>query len=324
MQKSSAMEGATAQWPERIWVVRHGQSAGNVARDHAETNNITLIELEHRDADVPLSSLGQRQSQALGAWAEGLSKHQRPQVVLASPYVRARQTAQAVADALGGDHRLVIDERLREKEFGILDRYTSSGIVATFPELAAQRRLVGKFYFRPPGVASTQAAELERLVDQLHLQISELTEQRDLGLRRADRAEAARQHLDARLHEMLETAKSEREDWTEYVRSVENRTLGDVDRSRQEAKDLQAQLNNQARAQRAIEDQLRQELHAAQSAAISAGQAADVLRGRCEGLEKQLSSLRELPAQLEAAFKRNTPKQATPRLRPRRQSPKST
>lgn len=151
VQQSSAMEGATARWPERIWVVRHGQSAGNVARDHAEANNITLIELEHRDADVPLSSLGHRQSLALGAWVKGLQEHQRPQVVLASPYVRAQQTAQAVADVLGNDRRLVIDERLREKEFGILDRYTSSGIVATFPELAAQRRLVGKFYFRPPG-----------------------------------------------------------------------------------------------------------------------------------------------------------------------------
>jgi len=151
MQQSSAMEGATAQWPERIWVVRHGQSAGNVARDHAEANNITLIELEHRDADVPLSPLGQRQSQTLGAWVKGLAEHQRPEVVLASPYVRARQTAQAVADVLGSDRSLVIDERLREKEFGILDRYTSSGIVATFPELAEQRRLVGKFYFRPPG-----------------------------------------------------------------------------------------------------------------------------------------------------------------------------
>lgn len=67
-------------------------------------------------------------------------------------------------------------------------------------------------------VATTQAAELERLVDQLRLQISELTDQRDLGLRRADRAEAARQQLDARLHEALETAKSEREDWTELAR----------------------------------------------------------------------------------------------------------
>ncbi|HEJ4266859.1 MULTISPECIES: histidine phosphatase family protein [Stenotrophomonas] len=151
MQQNSAMEGVAARWPERIWVVRHGQSAGNVARDHAEANNITLIELEHRDADVPLSSLGERQSQALGAWVLGLAEHQRPQIVLTSPYMRARQTAQAVADALGPGHRLIIDERLREKEFGVLDRYTSSGIVATFPELAAQRRLVGKFYFRPPG-----------------------------------------------------------------------------------------------------------------------------------------------------------------------------
>lgn len=49
-----------------------------------------------------------------------------------------------------------------------------------------------------------------------------------------------------------------------------------------------------------------------------------VLQGRCEALEKQLSSLRELPAQLEAAFKRNTPKEAAPTLRARRQSPKST
>lgn len=218
--------------------------------------------------------------------------------------------------AVGRAALYVIDYELQQGGFG----YRQGQLDAVARRMPARRAsaIAGE------RIASTQAAELERLVDQLHLQISELTEQRDLGLRRADRAEAARQNLDARLHETLETAKSEREDWTEYVRSVENRTFGDVDRSRQEAKDLQAQLNNQAKAQRAIEDQLRQELHAARSAAISAGQAADVLRGRCEGLEKQLSSLRELPAQLEAAFKRNTPKQATPRLRPRRQSPKST
>ena len=77
-------------------------------------------------------------------------------------------------------------------------------------------------------IATTQAAELQHLVDQLRLQISELTEQRDTGLRRADRTEAARQQLDIRLQEALETAKSEREDWTEYVRSVENRALSDV------------------------------------------------------------------------------------------------
>jgi broad specificity phosphatase PhoE len=152
MERNSAMEGKTARWPNRIWVVRHGQSAGNVARDHAEAHGISLIELEHRDADVPLSTLGERQSRALAEWTRAQPEADRPQVVLVSPYVRARQTAEAVMSRLGhASSALIVDERLREKEFGVLDRYTSSGILATFPELAEQRKLVGKFYFRPPG-----------------------------------------------------------------------------------------------------------------------------------------------------------------------------
>ena len=43
------------------------------------------------------------------------------------------------------------DERLREKEFGILDRLTKVGIEKNFSALAEQRAHVGKFYFRPPG-----------------------------------------------------------------------------------------------------------------------------------------------------------------------------
>jgi broad specificity phosphatase PhoE len=143
---------ARSGWPERLWIVRHGQSAGNVARDRAESIGAPLIELEHRDADVPLSALGMRQSQALGAWVRGLPPAQQPTLCLSSPYERSLQTAYAVMSALErpqGD--LIADERLREKEFGVLDRYTKKGIVDKFPELAEQRKLVGKFYFRPPG-----------------------------------------------------------------------------------------------------------------------------------------------------------------------------
>src|ERR1700755_469557 len=43
------------------------------------------------------------------------------------------------------------DERLREKEFGVLDRLTRLGIREKFPELAEARLALGKFYFRPPG-----------------------------------------------------------------------------------------------------------------------------------------------------------------------------
>ena len=139
-------------WPRRLWIIRHGESAGNLARDRAEASGAPLIDLKHRDADVPLSPLGLEQSQALGAWARALPEQDRPTTFMASPYRRARETAVAVAAALGrvGDE-VVVDERLREKEFGVLDRYTRAGIRAKFPELAEQRQLVGKFYFRPPG-----------------------------------------------------------------------------------------------------------------------------------------------------------------------------
>ena len=154
-------------------------------------------------------------------------------------------------------------------------------------------------------IATTQAAELQHLVDQLRLQISELAEQRTLELRRADRTEAARQQLDARLHDALETAKSEREDWTEYVRSVENRALNDVDRARQEVKELQTQLSKTSEEHRALEKQLRQDIQAAQSAAATASRSADILCGKCDALEGQLSALQNLPAQLEVALKRS-------------------
>jgi broad specificity phosphatase PhoE len=149
------------KWPQTLWIVRHGQSAGNVARDAAELDGLATIALAHRDVDVPLSARGEQQACALGDWFAGLAREERPDVVLSSPYVRARQTADRVVDALRAQSRrrsaddetiaCVRDERLREKEFGILDRLTPLGIRAKYPELAEQRQHVGKFYFRPPG-----------------------------------------------------------------------------------------------------------------------------------------------------------------------------
>ena len=56
------------RWPDRLWVVRHGESAGNVARDAAHAAGLSHIEIGPRDVDVPLSALGERQSFALGQW----------------------------------------------------------------------------------------------------------------------------------------------------------------------------------------------------------------------------------------------------------------
>ena len=88
-------------WPDRLWVVRHGQSAGNVARDAAELAGDELIDIETRDADTPLSALGQQQARALGTWFAELPAAQRPNVFMTSPFIRSQQTCRAVADALG-------------------------------------------------------------------------------------------------------------------------------------------------------------------------------------------------------------------------------
>src|SRR5437868_13036299 len=79
---------------------------------------------------------------------------EKPNVVITSPYLRARHTASIVAQAAGlrdDAYSLVVDELLREKEFGILDGLTKVGIQAYQPEQAEFRRLLGKFYHRPPG-----------------------------------------------------------------------------------------------------------------------------------------------------------------------------
>ena len=141
-------------WPERLWLVRHGQSQGNVARDAADEAGAHEIDIDMRDVDVPLSALGEKQGEAAGRWFSALPANERPEIILASPYVRARQTAEIISrqGALaGGPARTIIDERLREREFGIFDRLTTVGIRERFPEEAAHRRRLGKFYHRPPG-----------------------------------------------------------------------------------------------------------------------------------------------------------------------------
>lgn len=148
----------TPRWPSVLWVVRHGQSAGNVARDIANEQGLARIALTHRDVDVPLSDLGRQQAEALGRWfAEAHEANPdgdwRPEVMLASPYVRAIETAQ-IFRANGGceaGEKICLDERLREKEFGVLDGLTVAGIHQFQPEQAEFRKLLGKFYHRPPG-----------------------------------------------------------------------------------------------------------------------------------------------------------------------------
>src|SRR5690348_16584862 len=145
---------AEQKWPQVLWIVRHGQSAGNVARERAEAASEPLIDIATRDMDTPLSELGERQAIALGRWFGAMPRERQPTIVLCSPYVRAVETTELILQAAGiAADALTFqrDERLREKEFGSLDRLTKLGIRQKYPDLAEQRAHVGKFYFRPPG-----------------------------------------------------------------------------------------------------------------------------------------------------------------------------
>ena len=118
------------------------------------TSGATHIEIAERDVDVPLSRLGEEQAHAIGRWFAKMPIFKRPEIVLTSPYVRALETAsriQAEGGVAGEMAEFSVDERLREKEFGVLDRLTRAGIEKLYPEQADFRRTLGKFYHRPPG-----------------------------------------------------------------------------------------------------------------------------------------------------------------------------
>lgn len=123
------------------------------ARDEARAAGRDRISIAaERDVDVPLSKVGEAQSAAVGHWLGEQPAASVPGATLCSPYLRARQTAEILLGCAGlSSTQIVADERLREREFGILDRLTRQGIANLFPDQARLRQQLGKFYHRPPG-----------------------------------------------------------------------------------------------------------------------------------------------------------------------------
>ncbi|MDT4917230.1 MAG: 2,3-bisphosphoglycerate-dependent phosphoglycerate mutase [Pseudonocardiales bacterium] len=132
-------------------LVRHGESTGNVAREHAEATGAEVIEVAGRDADVGLTELGARQAQLLGRFLRTGTGAAPPTSVWSSPYARARQTAEWAISGGELGLRPHLDERLRDKELGILDTLTSHGVRVRYPLEDQRRRWLGKFYYRAPG-----------------------------------------------------------------------------------------------------------------------------------------------------------------------------
>jgi broad specificity phosphatase PhoE len=86
----------------RVILVRHGESEGN--RDRTFTQN----------PQVPLTARGREQARAAGL---RIAERYQPTRIVASPYLRAWQTAEVVAEVLA--LRVETEADLREQSFGV-------------------------------------------------------------------------------------------------------------------------------------------------------------------------------------------------------------
>jgi probable phosphoglycerate mutase len=72
-------------------------------------------------------------------------------VLFSSPYLRTIATSKEIASKLTHKPPLVVEERIREIEFGVLDGLTSQGIKAKYADEYTRREKEGKYWYRPPG-----------------------------------------------------------------------------------------------------------------------------------------------------------------------------
>lgn len=143
--------------PSVLVATRHGESVANVEFRRADESGALSVPISSRDADIPLTMHGQAQAQSLGRWWAELPPADRPRAVWCSPYVRTAETARiALAQASGLGAVPVglpvrYDERLRDRELGVLEMLTRAAIDKEHPAEAARRRRMGELYYRPPG-----------------------------------------------------------------------------------------------------------------------------------------------------------------------------
>lgn len=145
------------KWPQKIILIRHGQTVRNVMKERVKTEgNCEGWADGLRDQDTPLTEIGI--SQALAVGLHLVKTESALGTVFVSPYRRTRQTAEHILTAFSAPiartdvpPKLVVEERIREIEFGVLDGLTPHGIQTKYPDELVRREREGKYWYRPPG-----------------------------------------------------------------------------------------------------------------------------------------------------------------------------
>ena len=105
------------KWPNRLTIIRHGESEQNVALDlfQDDLDGVLAEQKKIRDADIKLTDKGLWQAQETGKY---LNKTTPFDVCFVSPYHRTLQTSHEIVKQLAYDLTVYNDFRLREKGFG--------------------------------------------------------------------------------------------------------------------------------------------------------------------------------------------------------------
>ena len=132
--------------------MRHAESEANARREYLNQMNSPecYLNLGKRDVDVDLTGKGETQADDTGRY---LTAHYPAfDAAYISPYRRTRHTADRVMSEFPSrPAEVIIEERLREKEFGVLEGLTRHGVQTLRPEEHERKLRIGKYYYRPPG-----------------------------------------------------------------------------------------------------------------------------------------------------------------------------
>jgi 2,3-bisphosphoglycerate-dependent phosphoglycerate mutase len=142
------MKPQKQKWVDHLVIVRHGESERNLSRTTATAAGLFEYGGQSRDVDVHVTTRGIAQATETGKHLASKFRFDR---VFTSPYLRTIETTRLMVGQLSYAPEIINEERIREKEFGILDGLTKEGIERKYPEEAKRKQLVGKYYYRPPG-----------------------------------------------------------------------------------------------------------------------------------------------------------------------------